>query len=95
VPGGCPPEKRGEKVIMGMMTNREQRDLNSGQEALPVQKHYYRLDEVAVYFSISMRTVYRLLEDGDLQVTRIRGCFRVSYEELKRFEALLGADDII
>jgi len=31
------------------------------------------VDEVAVYFSISMRTVYRLLDEGDLQMTQIRG----------------------
>jgi len=41
---------------------------------------------VAAYFAISMRTVYRLLEDGDLDVTRIRGCVRVSVEEIRRFE---------
>ena len=89
MPGGCPPEKRGEKLIMGMMTNRDQRDLNSGREALPVQKHYYRLDEVAVYFSISRRTLYRLLDEGHLQPIRIRGCLRVSAEEIRRFAALL------
>jgi excisionase family DNA binding protein len=50
------------------------------------------LDEVAVYFAISARTVYRLLDEGDLQVTRIRGCVRVSSEELKRFEASLLLD---
>ena len=89
MPGGCPPEKRGKKVIRGMMTNREQRDLNSGQEALPVQKHYYRLDEVAVYFSISRRTLYRLLDEGHLQPIRIRGCLRVSAEQIRRFAALM------
>ena len=89
MPGGGPPEKRGKKVIMGMMTNREQRDLKSGREALPVQKHYYRLDEVAVYFSISRRTLYRLLDEGHLQPIRIRGCLRVSAEQIRRFAALL------
>ena len=89
MPGICPPKKRGEKVIMGMMTNREQRDLKSGREALPIQKHYYRLDEVAVYFSISRRTLYRLLDEGHLQPIRIRGCLRVSAEQIRRFAALL------
>ena len=89
MPGGCPPEKRGEKVIMGMMTNREQRDLKSKPEAFPVQKHYYRLDEVAVYFSISRRTLYRLLDEGHLQPIRIRGCLRVSAEQIRRFAALM------
>jgi excisionase family DNA binding protein len=47
---------------------------------------------VAFYFAISARTVYRLLDEGDLQVTRIRGCVRVSSEKLKRFEASLLLD---
>ena len=76
-------------MIMGMMTNRDQRDLKSRREALPVQKHYYRLDEVAVYFSISRRTLYRLFDEGHLQPIRIRGCLRVSAEEIRRFAALL------
>ena len=41
---------------------------------------------MAVYFAISARTVYRLLDEGDLQATRIRGCVRVSAEEIRRFE---------
>jgi excisionase family DNA binding protein len=50
------------------------------------------LDEVAVYFAISARTVYRLLDEGDLQATRIRGCVRVSVEEIGRFEKNLNDD---
>ena len=49
-------------------------------------KRCFRLDEVAAYFAISARTVYRLLEEGDLQATRIRSCVRVSAEEIRRFE---------
>jgi excisionase family DNA binding protein len=48
------------------------------------------LDEVAVYFGISERTVYRLLDEGDLQATRIRRCLRVSAEEIRRFEEALA-----
>jgi excisionase family DNA binding protein len=47
------------------------------------------VNEVAVYFAISARTVYRLLDEGDLQATRIRGCVRVSVEEIRRFEETL------
>jgi excisionase family DNA binding protein len=52
-------------------------------------KRYFRIDEVAAYFAISARTVYRLLDEGDLQATRIRGCVRVSAEEIRRFEETL------
>jgi len=56
-------------------------------------KRYYRVDEVALYFSISVRTVYRLLDEGELNATRIRGCLRVSTEEVKRFEESISGDD--
>jgi len=63
--------------------------------ALPPLKRYFRIDEVAVYFAISPRTVYRLLDEGDLQVTRIRGCVRVSAEEIWRFEeSISGNEDL-
>ena len=45
---------------------------------------------MAVYFAISVRTVYWLLDEGDLQATRIRGCLRVSVEEIERFEEALA-----
>lgn len=61
----------------------------SKPEASASLKRYYRLDEVAAYFAISMRTVYRLLDEGDLQATHIRKCLRVSAEEIRRFEESL------
>jgi len=53
--------------------------------SLPLLKHYCRIDEVASYFSISARTVYPLMDEGDLQATRIQRCLRVSAEEIRRF----------
>ncbi|MCX5839356.1 MAG: helix-turn-helix domain-containing protein [Deltaproteobacteria bacterium] len=76
-----------------MRPDQEHRGQRSGLIALPPLKRYFRIDEVAVYFAISARTIYRLLDEGDLQVTRIRGCVRVSSEELKRFEESLRLDD--
>ena len=49
-------------------------------------KRYYRLDEVAKYFAISRRTVYRLLDEGILKGTKIRKCMRVSVEEVRKLE---------
>jgi excisionase family DNA binding protein len=72
------------------MTNQGHRLQKSGQESPSPLKRYYRLDEVAVYFAISARTVYRLLDEGDLQATRIRRCLRVSAEEIQRFEERLA-----
>jgi len=51
-----------------------------------ILKQYYRIDEVADYFSISKPTVYRLISDGDIQVIKIRQCVRVSAQEIKRLE---------
>jgi excisionase family DNA binding protein len=50
------------------------------------------VDEVAVNFAISVRTVYRLLDEGDLQATRIRGCLLVSAEEIQRFEEKIAKE---
>ncbi len=49
-------------------------------------KRYYRVDEVAVYFSVSDRTIYRLIDMGDLKAIRLRGCIRVPAEEIMEFE---------
>jgi len=51
------------------------------------------VDEVADYFSISVRTVYRLLDEGNLRAARIRKCVRVSSAEIGRFERNLMEDD--
>lgn len=49
-------------------------------------KQYCRVDEVAEYFSISVRTVYRLIDEGDLKRTKIRGCLRIPTWEIERHE---------
>lgn len=49
-------------------------------------KRYYRVDEVARYFSVCEATIYRLIDMGDLKAIRLRGCIRVPAEELREFE---------
>lgn len=49
-------------------------------------KQYLRVDEVADYFAISVRTVYRLIDEGELKRTKIRGCLRVPVWEIERYE---------
>lgn len=53
-------------------------------------KRYYRVEEVAKYFTISERSVYRLIDEGELKATKIRNCPRVSAEEIQRFEEMLA-----
>lgn len=47
---------------------------------------------MAEYFAVSVRTVYLLIGEGDLMGIRIRGCLRVSLEEINRFEINLDKD---
>ncbi len=49
-------------------------------------KEYYRVDEVADYFAISVRTVYRIIDEGELNRTKIRGCLRIPAWEIERYE---------
>ena len=48
-------------------------------------KQYYRVDEVAEYFAISVRTVYRLIDEGELARVKIRGCLRIPIWEIQRY----------
>ena len=49
-------------------------------------RRYYRVDEVARYFHVSDRTIYRIIDMGDLKVVRLRDCIRISVEEIREFE---------
>jgi excisionase family DNA binding protein len=49
-------------------------------------RRYYRVDEVARYFHVSDRTIYRLIDMGDLKAIRLRDCIRVPVEEIREFE---------
>jgi excisionase family DNA binding protein len=62
---------------------KEQRAPNA---AGPLTKRYYRVDEVAHYFSVSDRTIYRLIDTGDIKAIRLRDCIRVSAEEIRNLE---------
>ena len=50
------------------------------------KRRYLRVDEVARYFGVSDRTIYRLVDLGDLKVIRLRDCIRISVEEVREFE---------
>jgi len=52
----------------------------------PPFKKYYRVDEVAEYFAISVRTVYRLIDEGELSRVKIRGCLRIPIWEIERYK---------
>jgi excisionase family DNA binding protein len=47
------------------------------------KKDYYRPDEVAIYFSINRRTVYRWIETGKIEAVKVGKMLRVSREALE------------
>ena len=53
------------------------------------QKTYFRVDEIAQYFSISRRTIYRMIEDEELPALRIRGSLRIHRNDLAKYERWL------
>jgi len=53
-------------------------------------KQYYHIDEVTEYFAISIRTVYLLIDEGELRHAKIRGCLRVPATEIQRYKRELG-----
>ncbi|HLA28276.1 MAG TPA: helix-turn-helix domain-containing protein [Syntrophales bacterium] len=59
---------------------------NHGQTFPLTTKRYYRVDEVARYFSVSDRTIYRLIDMGDLKAIRLRNCLRIPAEEVLALE---------
>lgn len=48
-----------------------------------LKKDYYRPDEVAIYFSINRRTVYRWIETGKIEAVKVGKMLRVSREALE------------
>jgi excisionase family DNA binding protein len=49
-------------------------------------KRYFRVAELSVHFDISPQTVYRMIDLGELKAVRLRGCLRISVEELRRYK---------
>jgi|LSQX01.1.fsa_nt_gb excisionase family DNA binding protein len=52
----------------------------------PFTKRYYRVDEVAAYFAVSERTIYRMIYAGEIKTIRIRDRIRISVKEVQAFE---------
>lgn len=48
-------------------------------------KKYLRIDEVALHLGTSKRTIYRLIEEGELIGFKVRGSLRVPFSEIERY----------
>ncbi len=55
-------------------------------------KRYYRVDEVANYFSVCDRTIYRLVDKGVIRAIRLADCIRIPAEEIRSLEERLMED---
>ena len=64
----------------------EEKGKRTSSAAPPFTKRYYRVAEAAHYFSVSDRTIYRLIDTGDIKAIRLRDCIRVSAEEIRELE---------
>jgi len=51
-----------------------------------ISRQYYNIKEVADYFDVHHCTIRRLIDDGDIQVIKMRTCVRISIQEIKRLE---------
>ena len=49
-------------------------------------KAYYRPDEVAEYFSLSKKTIYRRIRKGEIAAIRMNGRYRIHLDEIRRIE---------
>ena len=50
-------------------------------------KLFYRVDEVVEILGVSLRTVYRAIERGEIPSVKIRGCIRIP---VAQFHAQFG-----
>ena len=49
-------------------------------------KQFLRMEEVAAYFEVTPRTVYRWVDEGLLPAYKLGGCLRVKTSDLEVFE---------
>ena len=56
-------------------------------------KTYFRVDEVARYFSISNRTIYRLVASEELKGVKIRETIRIHRNELEKYERRIRGEN--
>ncbi|HEY7338047.1 MAG TPA: hypothetical protein VH639_24385 [Bryobacteraceae bacterium] len=58
----------------------------------PVQRKLHRVARIAAETDLSVGMVYKLIEQGELQVVRIGRALRVTDESYQRFQKSLGRD---
>jgi excisionase family DNA binding protein len=66
-------------------TQYKKRIAKSGNPGIKIDKVLLTIPEVAEIFNLSKFTVYRMLKDGEIQATKIRGSIRIFGSSLERY----------
>jgi excisionase family DNA binding protein len=54
------------------------------------EKKYLRPDEVAAFWSVSVKTIYRWVDMGVLEAVKVGGCLRVSRDAVNNLGKMEG-----
>ena len=73
------------KISMKSNNKKKSAKPRNGSNGVKIDKVLLTIHEVAEIFNLSKFTVYRMLKDGDLQATKIRGSIRVFGNSLERY----------
>jgi excisionase family DNA binding protein len=76
---------------IGIWTEKE-KVIDSISMSTQLAKKYYRVDEVDRYFSVCDRTIYRLVDKGEIRAIRLSDCIRIPAEEIRALEERLMED---
>lgn len=77
--------KKVAKIVVSNTDNKRVTKGKNGSNGVKIDKVLLTIHEVAAIFNLSKFTVYRMLKDGDLQATKIRGSIRVFGRSLERY----------
>ena len=50
-----------------------------------INKHFLSSEELAAYFNVSVKTIYRRIESRDLPFYKIGGCIRFKKEDVDNY----------
>lgn len=69
------------------MKKRTMSKVTAGTAEITIEKALLTINEVAKLLNISKFTVYRMLKDGEIQATKIRGSIRIFGDSLEGYIA--------
>jgi excisionase family DNA binding protein len=67
------------------MGSRTKSNVQSKTEGVAIDKPLLTINEVANLLGISKFTVYRMLKDGEIQATKLRGSIRIFGDALEKY----------